>query len=563
MATESSIWLPKGEQGDPGPPGPQGLEGPPGPTGGPGPDAAAFVQFVSDLQNSTDYTKGTKLVGGSIRYISTSTLLTTIPGAIGDKIGTFGYSQIADGGQAQFYADPTDNTTPSNSGSVWIGPGGVRWKMIPQWWTDFRAFGAKPDNTTDSTVQMQNAIDWALANFVGSIGCFGKYRITSALKMDPADYFKGVTIFGGSYNNDQIRQTGNDQDGFIWSETAYARGCHLKNVHLYCEANAGSAINYKYGMTVNSFIDCAYTALNPTKPAIRAIWSAIPLGDPQGAFNCRWEGGEVYITDNHTTFGIDIVTNGTTFNENTFRRMVWNNGGSLQFMRMFNVHNASYLEGNVIEEITGEHCKSGMLFMGSCKNTKIQLSPWDVSGEYLKHIIHFAPSGGLPNRDNIVTLTKRNGGTLAVGVNDIFAEECLDLVVMSAGTDASNSPSYDWNNNRVTVIGKRLTGELRYGHRTYLDEQTVSNCSASFTGATGAALTAEKVASIVRNGVGDYTVTLLLAKANTNYRVYPGSTSASAHFHTVVPSLGSFNLKYFLSSGVAFDPPVCYFDIFG
>lgn len=61
--TESSVWLPKGEQGDPGPQGPEGPPGPQGPIGGPGPDAAAFVQFTNDLANITDPNKNVHLIG--------------------------------------------------------------------------------------------------------------------------------------------------------------------------------------------------------------------------------------------------------------------------------------------------------------------------------------------------------------------------------------------------------------------------------------------------------------------------------------------------------------------
>lgn len=61
--TESSVWLPKGEQGDPGPVGPPGPQGPTGPVGGPGPDAAAFVQYTEDIANQVDTNKGGSLVG--------------------------------------------------------------------------------------------------------------------------------------------------------------------------------------------------------------------------------------------------------------------------------------------------------------------------------------------------------------------------------------------------------------------------------------------------------------------------------------------------------------------
>lgn len=564
----SSIWAPVGDKGPDGDQGPPGIQGPQGPQGGPGPDAATFLAFVADLQNSSDPTKGVALVGGSARTIDTSVGLRTLAGKAGDRVYTFGWGAVGDGGQGDFYAAPTDTTSVDDGFSVFVNSTtGLRWKLAPRPVVDVRMAGAIPDDTTDSTLAIQRAINWAGLNGCGRVLIPGKYVITDSLTVDFASYFKGIVICGNSAMTDRIRQTGTNKDAFLWSTTQYLRSSHCRDLSVYCEANAGSPFNYKFGLQSNTFVDVIATALNPTMPVYKGIWSTIAIGQPCGAFNCKWSGGEVYITAGHTTFAIDFVCNGTVFNENSFTDMTWNNGGTVQFMRLTNVDTGTYLEGNTVERITLEHCKGGGIFFTNSKDMKIdKLAFWDMAPAlYGNHLVHAGGTTGLPNTGTVLSRIKRNGDALTAGFRDIYIQTGVSTTVINCFTDPANNPSYDWNNNVINFIGRKLAlaNELNYGNRQYLDSSTTSNCSGVFTGSTGAALAADKVASITRSAAGVWIVTPLLAKANTNYRVAVSVDTTAAVTWSVTKTTSVFTIRVFTVAGAAFDPSTVSFDVFG
>lgn len=203
----STIWAPKGEQGDPGPQGPPGPEGPEGP---PGPDTA---QFVLDLANTVDLTKGVSLVGASARYVASIAALRALPKTSIPRAVVLGYYAPRDGGGGTYVYDSTDTTTADNGGTVIVATDGGRWKLASTDKISIKQFGAKGDNINDDTA----AINSAIANCVQLRAPIGTYRITAPINLMPGGGIVGegeLTQFVRTFTGGQvIRHPGGNQFG--------------------------------------------------------------------------------------------------------------------------------------------------------------------------------------------------------------------------------------------------------------------------------------------------------------------------------------------------------------
>lgn len=477
---------------------------------------------------------------------------------------TSGYYTPGDGGGGNYYLDPLDTTTADDGFATIVGLDGGRWKLEIGGYIDVRWAGAVPDDLTDSYLAIQRCITYAGAKGIGSIYVYGKYVITDTLVVDFDSYFKGILIEGGSALVDQIRQTGTNKDAFWWSTSQYLRNSTIRNLGIYCMANSGHGVNIKLGCSLNRFIDVNVTVLNPVKSTYIGIWSGIALGEPQGVFDTTWEGGDLYITNAHTVFGIDFVTNGTTFNENNFRRMRWNNGNGLQFARFSNVDTATYLEGNTIDGINFEICSGGGLFITNAKGWKIStLSFWDQAGSYKNHLVHFGVNSGLESINNLIELVKRNGDTMVSSKRDIFIEGAQDTTMINCYTDVANGASYDFNNKRVNIIGPLLSGAINTVYTSYVNSSQNVTASASFDGRTAIALAAYNVGAIQRNAPGLYRILFTGPRINTNYQVHLSLSSEVLAIGQATKALNYFDIKISQPGGAGQDMVNIDFKVFG
>lgn len=532
-----------------------------------------MADYVDNVSGEVNTTTGIAYDGGTLyTYLQTGVArivdsvddLRALSASRNKRVTQLGYYARGDSYPLDRYVDESDTTSPDDGFSVIVGHDGARWKFPNYGFIDVRWAGARPDDATDSSDQINQCLIYAGLNGISNIKMFGAYVGTDTLIVDYASYFKGVHIEGACALFDRFRQTGAGKDAFWWSTTQYLRNSSLKNLGIYCEANAGHGVNIKFGCTLNRFQDVNITVLNPTKSCYCGIWSGVALGDPQGVFDTTWEGGDLYITDAHTAFGIDFVTNGTTFNENNFRRMRWNNGNGLQFARFTNVDTATYLEGNTIDGINFEICSGGGIFVTNAKGWKIStLSFWDQGGAYNNHLVHFGANGGLESTNNVLELIKRNGDTMSSGKRDIFIEAGQDTTLINCFTDPGNAPSYDFNNKRVTVIGPLLSGALNTANTAYLNAMHGVTASGSFVGATAAASAAYNVGSIVRSSAGLYRVTFVAPRANTNYQVHVSTSTEVLTIWQVSKTSGYFDIKVSLPGGGGQDMVNIDFKVFG
>ncbi len=80
-----------------------------------------------------------------------------------------GYVADGDGGQGNFYYDPTDTTSSDNGGTIIVDAAGHRWKRDVSGPIHVKWFGAKCDGATDDSAAFQAALDAAKAANITSV----------------------------------------------------------------------------------------------------------------------------------------------------------------------------------------------------------------------------------------------------------------------------------------------------------------------------------------------------------------------------------------------------------
>ena len=101
--------------------------------------------------------------GVSVQTIAAARSLTGL--LTGTFIEVEGYYAAGDGGGGSFWADLTDISSADNGGSIIVTSAGVRLKALYQSQMSLLQWGAKTDGT-DSTIQVQAAITWAVTSKV-------------------------------------------------------------------------------------------------------------------------------------------------------------------------------------------------------------------------------------------------------------------------------------------------------------------------------------------------------------------------------------------------------------
>jgi len=181
-------------------------------------------------------------------------------------------------------------------------------------WVSVKDFGATGDGTTDDTVALQNAINYAAANGFYLTVPYGTYKITSTLDLKA----KQVSIYGQGYQDKSPSIFGNF-DGYLmdfsgnapstYYEPYYINGLKLVNANNGSALNSSGCLKLLYTGRVkveNCFIQAQGTCIYMLETISAAFNDTFLVGDSGtnpnpysrgysgGGRNCHVNGGRAY-----------------------------------------------------------------------------------------------------------------------------------------------------------------------------------------------------------------------------------------------------------------------------
>src|SRR5262245_6183034 len=178
------------------------------------------------------------------RILNTATFATYIPSLPNTIVETLGYYDLGDGGQATYYIDENDYTTPSDGGSVFVIGDGRRAKLKVSGAINVRWFGAKGDGVTDDTLSIQAALNYVQSRGGGIVDIpIGTYIVSEILVPDN-------TIVQGHGTSSVLKKKAGTVTAVIRS--AQAAPYLSENVTIRSLAIDGNKANCPMGSGINA-----------------------------------------------------------------------------------------------------------------------------------------------------------------------------------------------------------------------------------------------------------------------------------------------------------------------
>lgn len=119
---------------------------------------------VTDIVTNAAFT-------GTIKSVATLTALRALDSTKVQGATVSGTSGI-------YFFDSTDTTSADNGGSIIVATNNARWKLLNRKVVSFAEFGAINDGVTNSTTQVQAAINYAITNGI-TLDISGNYAVTT------------------------------------------------------------------------------------------------------------------------------------------------------------------------------------------------------------------------------------------------------------------------------------------------------------------------------------------------------------------------------------------------
>ena len=137
---------------------------------------------------------------------------TLVPVSNLESIILEGYTTPGDGGGGIFYYDPNDTSTPSNDGTVFLGPSGQRYKRIYSGPLNVKWFGATGNGSTDDTQAITNTITSASSLSVNVVFFpSGTYVISSYILLP-----SNITLYAKQYSVTITPLTGSTSKPYLF-----------------------------------------------------------------------------------------------------------------------------------------------------------------------------------------------------------------------------------------------------------------------------------------------------------------------------------------------------------
>lgn len=280
----------------------------------------------------------------------------------------------------------------------------------------------------------------------------------------------------------RIENTGTG-DTIVYSNTVAIYDAGIENLGL--TSTTGHALNIKYGAVRCSFKQLYLHTKATNKSCVVGIYNAGTAGvDYIGTYSCIFEGGE-YIVNNvaRTAPIVDFLTNGTYFNENTFRNLWITHSNGRPGIRIMCTTAGSLLTNNCFDGVTFEVCSGGLFLLQATSHTRITgCSAWDMTAGYDSSLI-------LVSNDTAVMQTKgllienfaRVGNTLNGAAVDIDLGYSTGTTIINHSTTTGGK--IEGRSRNALVLGPAnatVTGDNSF---TYVSGANITTVAATIRGA--------------------------------------------------------------------------------
>jgi hypothetical protein len=172
------------------------------------------------------------------RVVDNVDALRRVDGSVCSSVITEGYHERGDGGNSQYYADPTMKSLADNGGTIIVGNDGTRWRAVICGALPLKLFGAVGDGATDDTAAIKSWLG-ELKKGGSGYAAAGTYVFTEPITLPDTD---DISIRG-----DGAQQT-------IFMYAGEKTDCDLFTV--------GTGKNLRYGWLLDSFSIDSKTKMN-------------------------------------------------------------------------------------------------------------------------------------------------------------------------------------------------------------------------------------------------------------------------------------------------------------
>lgn len=323
-----------------------------------------------------------------------------------------------------------------------------------------------------------------------------QYLLNSTFALNTDSFSIPLAIEGQGAASDVLFVGGDVPAIQIGGSVTYMRGGALRNFKLRNQAGGGHLLQTgAFGAVSLTVQDMTLEQNVPNRRILN-----IPSGE---VYVSKFEGGDWTAHPSSSVSPVYIRADGTTFNINTFQNLRCFQSNAAQFFDIANADDETWLVHNAFRDIDFGICPGGGLRLRNVRGTMIENISFFDATQYTGHLVWFASDSavGYESTANTIINVERHGDTLATGIRDIFTERADFTTVINAFTPLANSPSYDWNNKNVIVIGL-LYGEINTNNRFGFNggQVVLPNSIANAANDAAAASAGVPLFGIYRNG---------------------------------------------------------------
>ena len=502
-----------------------------------GADENLFALFSTDdvlrqdISDDTDPVKGAAIVGRSAQFVSSIAGLRLLDKTAASKNAfVTGYSSAGDGGGGVYWMDSSDTTSADNGGTVIVAADGGRWKLAIQTpYVSVKQFGATGDGATDDSAAINACVAYCQTVggkvFLprGSYLCFSAIVVNESSLTSESDLTR-VSLEGEGSGNTQILCANASQGvaylgGTLGGLSSYFE---MKNIRLQ-----GAGLGVCDGLVLDNcafahFEDVVITGF-ATGYGVRAtdllstLFDSCEIRGNKYGFFC--ERVDQSYPNAITLVATDIGVNsefGAYFKQPTNLSIT---GGSIQGNGLGGVSGTKW--GIKVDSGGGEGAAAlsvkGVYF-------ELNVGSADLFIEHVSNNCTYVVDGCTFNRIDATNFVTNNirmdigGGTAQLvtsgcgfkGFNTYAANSSRRYIAVNSGGGLWNF--FDTGNIYVNAVEKPvISGHIR-------NTQAPASAYIRFNGISGAAAQSFN-ATVIKNAVGDYTVTYgrPLASAGNTY----------------------------------------------